>query len=72
MKCKNHSDLVFLQAAVTSKRMIGKGPGWSHSLHLFKISLDFIHKELRSNNIKYKIKRFFMSSVVEEGEARMQ
>jgi hypothetical protein len=36
--------------------MIEKSPGWSHSLRLIELFpdhfLNFIHRELRSNNIK--------------------
>jgi hypothetical protein len=32
-----------LQTALTSKRMIGKGPSWSYSLRLFKMFPDIIN-----------------------------
>jgi hypothetical protein len=50
--------------------MIGKGPGWSHSLRLIELFpdlpnlLSFIHRELRSINIK--VIPFFVTSVVYE------
>jgi hypothetical protein len=50
MKCKKHSGLFIIyvlipcfQTAVTSKRMVAKGPGWSHFLHLIELIPDLTY-----------------------------
>jgi hypothetical protein len=51
----------YFQTAVTSKRMIGKGPGWSHSLCLIKFFWDLTNSAV---TIFVRASRFFLHTIV--------